>query len=88
MENSQAGQKNSVSILDGGMGHLLRRNGVEITGEVGSQERFLGVALVNRDDPELVKKCHAEFINAGANFITTNSYSCVPQCLQIGGKIS
>lgn len=33
----------AVQILDGGMGHLLRRMGVSISGAVGSQERFLGV---------------------------------------------
>jgi methionine synthase I (cobalamin-dependent) len=48
------------------MGHSLRRHGVTITGEVGSQERFLGVAMVNKTNPELVKECHLEFINAGA----------------------
>ena len=40
-------------LLDGGMGHLLRRMGVEIKGEFGSQERFLGVALANSIQPHL-----------------------------------
>ena len=70
------------------MGHSLRRHGVEISGEVGSQERFLGVALVNKSNPELVKKCHIEFINAGAQVITTNTYSCVPNCLKIEGGLT
>ena len=51
-----------VTILDGGMGHLLRRLGVAITGEVGSQERFLGVARTNVTNPSLVQKAHEEYI--------------------------
>ena len=31
-----------VCIMDGGMGHQLRRLGVEISGPIGSVERFLG----------------------------------------------
>ena len=33
---------------------MLRRLGVEIKGEVGTLERFLGVALANTEAPELV----------------------------------
>jgi len=65
-------------ILDGGMGHLLRRNGVEISGPIGTMERFLGVALANRDRPDLVLESHLQFLRAGADVITTNTYACVP----------
>ena len=41
----------AVTILDGGMGHALRRLGVEISGPIGSQRRFLGVALANLESP-------------------------------------
>merc|ERR1719326_1360862 len=70
-------------ILDGGNGHLLRRNGVKIQGEIGTMERFLGVALANLDDPSLVRRCHGAFIEAGCNVVTTNSYSCVPAALAL-----
>lgn len=73
-------------ILDGGMGHLLRRNGVEISGPIGTMERFLGVALANRDAPELVLRSHLEFIDAGADVITTNTYACVPAAVNVTGE--
>lgn len=47
--------KTAVTVLDGGMGHMLRRLGVEIKGEVGTLERFLGVALANTENPALVR---------------------------------
>lgn len=68
-------------VLDGGMGHLLRRSGVRIRGRLGSMERFLNVALANRDSPKIVVDSHLEFLRAGANVVTTNSYSCVPRAL-------
>ena len=54
-----------VTILDGGMGHLLRRLGVQIEGKVGTVERFLGVALANVQNPECVVSAHEQYINAG-----------------------
>lgn len=75
-------------ILDGGMGHLLRRNGVEISGPIGTMERFLGVALANRDAPELVRQSHMQFLGAGANVITTNTYACVPAAVSARGNAS
>ena len=60
------------------MGHELRRRGVTIKGPVGSQERFLGVALANSEQPSIVECAHSAFINAGAQAIITNNYACVP----------
>eukprot|EP00747_Dinoflagellata_sp_TGD_P209265 gnl/TRDRNA2_/TRDRNA2_82659_c0_seq3.p1 gnl/TRDRNA2_/TRDRNA2_82659_c0~~gnl/TRDRNA2_/TRDRNA2_82659_c0_seq3.p1 ORF type:complete len:309 (-),score=77.64 gnl/TRDRNA2_/TRDRNA2_82659_c0_seq3:132-1058(-) len=68
-----------VLVLDGGMGHLLRRMGVQMRGEIGSVERFLGVALANIEQPELVVDAHEQYLKAGANVVTTNSYACVPK---------
>jgi len=68
-------------VLDGGMGHLLRRKGIEISGPLGSLERFLGVAMANRDEPELVIDAHRDFLRAGADIITTNTYACVPAAI-------
>jgi glycerate kinase len=48
-------RRGGITLLDGGMGHMLRRLGVEIKGEIGSQQRFLGVALANIDQPDLGK---------------------------------
>jgi len=71
----------SPLILDGGMGHLLRRKGVQIAGPLGSLERFLGVALANRDAPEMVMDAHMEYLRAGADVITTNTYACIPAAI-------
>merc|ERR1719498_981027 len=70
-----------VTILDGGMGHQLRAMGVDISGPVGTMRRFLGVALANFEKPDIVKDAHLAYIDAGAEVIITNSYSCVPKCL-------
>lgn len=77
-------------MLDGGMGHQLKATGVKIEGPVGSMQRFLGVAMANRDQPELVRDAHLAYIDAGADVVTTNNYACVPRCLQhaAGGGIS
>lgn len=74
-----------ITILDGGMGHLLRRRGVEIKGEIGTMQRFLGVALANVNQPELVRDCHLEYLDAGADVIATNNYACVPSAIELSG---
>merc|ERR1719408_903637 len=71
-----------VAILDGGMGHQLKAMGVEISGPVGSMRRFLGVAVANVEQKQMVKDAHLAYIDAGAKIITTNTYSCVPKCLE------
>jgi len=72
----------AVTILDGGMGHQLKAMGIEVTGEVGSMRRFLGVACANTEQPDMVRDAHLAYIDAGAEVITTNSYACVPKCLE------
>lgn len=71
-----------MTILDGGMGHQLKAMGIEISGPVGSMKRFLGVATANFDKKDVVKDAHLAYIDAGAQVITTNTYSCVPKCLE------
>ena len=68
------------------MGHLLRRKGIEVQGKVGSSERFLGVALANVQNPNLVAECHNEYVKAGATVLTTNSYAAVPKALTLAGS--
>eukprot|EP00658_Telonema_sp_P-2_P081990 TRINITY_DN8553_c0_g1_i1.p1 TRINITY_DN8553_c0_g1~~TRINITY_DN8553_c0_g1_i1.p1 ORF type:complete len:242 (+),score=38.52 TRINITY_DN8553_c0_g1_i1:213-938(+) len=84
---AQAATRLSPAILiDGGMGHHLKRLGVKIEGKVGSLERFLGVCAANTTDPELVVQAHVDFIDAGADAITTNSYSVIPSVLALLGE--
>ena len=68
-------------LLDGGMGHQLKAMGVKIEGPRGSMQRFLGVAMANSKQPELVTAAHLSYIDAGADVITTNNYAVRPQTL-------
>ena len=75
---------NDVDTLDGGMGHMIKRLGVSISGaQKGAIERFYNINMVNLTDPELVQNAHISFLNAGSNVITTNNYAVVPKCLRI-----
>ena len=58
-------------ILDGGMSRELLRLGAEL-----KQPEWSALALVN--SPEIVRQVHDEFIAAGSDVITTNSYALVP----------
>lgn len=74
----------SIIVLDGGMGHELKRTGgVKISGEIGSLPRFLGVAMANIQQPEIVINAHLAFMDAGCDIITTNSYSVVPRVFEL-----
>lgn len=75
--------RKDVTILDGGMGHQLRRMGVEVAGPIGSQRRFLGVALANVERPSIVRDAHEAYVAAGARVITTNNYALVPATLAL-----
>ncbi len=53
-----------ILILDGAMGTMLQRKGLQ-----GNSESF------NLTDPETIGGIHSEYIEAGADIITTNSFS-------------
>jgi S-methylmethionine-dependent homocysteine/selenocysteine methylase len=61
----------SIRILDGGMSRELLRLGAELR-----QPEWSAVALI--ETPAIVRQVHDEFIDAGADVITTNSYALVP----------
>ena len=52
-------------FFDGGMGTLLQKNGLK-TGELPE--------LMNLSAPETLIKIHSDYINAGADIITTNTF--------------
>ena len=57
-------------ILDGGMGQeLINRN--------ASAQGVLWSARALFDHPEVVQTVHEDYIHAGADVITTNSYACI-----------
>ena len=60
-----------VIVLDGGMGRELMRIGAPF-----QQPEWSALALM--EGPEWVVQAHANFIDAGAQVITTNSYAVVP----------
>jgi S-methylmethionine-dependent homocysteine/selenocysteine methylase len=65
-------------ILDGGMGRELWRRGVEIPPILWSANALL-VA------PQIVQQVHEDYIAAGADIITLNNYSLVPDALASAG---
>ena len=68
---AEAVMAHSFCILDGGMGRELLRRGAPF-----AQPQWSALALMQA--PEVVKAVHADFIAAGAQVITTNSYALVP----------
>ncbi|WP_337269618.1 homocysteine S-methyltransferase family protein [Oryzifoliimicrobium ureilyticus] len=60
-----------VKILDGGMSRELQRLGAELR-----QPEWSAQALIDR--PDIVRQVHDQFIQAGADVVTTNSYALVP----------
>ncbi|MDP5254487.1 MULTISPECIES: homocysteine S-methyltransferase family protein [unclassified Vibrio] len=61
----------TLTILDGGMGRELKRIGAPF-----SQPLWSAQALIEATDA--VQQAHQNFIAAGAEIITANSYACVP----------
>lgn len=61
----------TIRILDGGMSRELQRLGAEL-----KQPEWSALALIN--SPDIVRQVHQEFIEAGADVVTTNSYALVP----------
>jgi len=69
-----------VILLDGGLGQ-------EIYKRAQKPAHPLWSARAMMDRPDIVKKVHQDFIKAGAQIITVNSYSCTPTRLQRDGKL-
>lgn len=65
-------------VLDGAMGSLLQRRGIE-------SDKFLWYSKANLDNPNIVKSIHLEYIEAGADIITTNTFRTNPISLKQSG---
>ena len=61
---------NGLILLDGGMGQELINRGVSGQGVLWSAKALF-------DNPAAVQAVHEDYIRAGANVITTNSYACI-----------
>ena len=64
----------NVTLLDGGMGQELLKRSKQPAHPMWSAKVLL-------DEPEIVEAAHIDFIKAGANVITINSYSATPERL-------
>ncbi len=62
---------NTMLILDGGMGRELNRRGAPFR-----QPEWSALAMI--ETPETVRDVHIDYIQSGAQVITTNSYALVP----------
>ena len=62
---------NEVVILDGGRGAELEKLGA-------SSDNALWSGRCAIDSPEIVHEVHQNFVNAGADVITTNTYESNP----------
>ncbi len=71
-------QSDRPLLLDGGMGRELLKRGVPILTHIWS-----GTALFLT--PDLVRQVHRDFIDAGADIITTNTYGLVRDRLAAAG---
>tara|TARA_B100000700_G_scaffold330317_1_gene455897 strand:- start:4465 stop:5529 length:1065 start_codon:yes stop_codon:yes gene_type:complete len=73
--------KNNILVLDGAYGVLLQSE--KLTEKDYQGERFKGhsqplqnnVDVLNITQPEIVAKLHSEYLDAGADIITTNTFS-------------
>lgn len=71
-------RNNERLVLDGGMGQELAARGVDTTHGLWSAQ-----ALIS--EPETVLAVHRDFIDAGADVITTNTYASTRRRLREGG---
>ena len=74
--------KSKLSIIDGGNGTEIEKLLPKQVLEEMSSE---WIALTSITHPEIVKKVHADFVKAGANFIIANTYN--GQLAHICGKL-
>ena len=61
----------NFKILDGGMGQELLTRGLQPISSLWS-----ATALMDKQYHKIVKDCHTDFINAGAEIILTNTFTC------------
>ena len=72
-------QTGAVIILDGGTGTSLEQRGVPMSNEVWC-------AQANLSHPEVVRAVHADYIRAGAQVITANTFATSPLIFDFHGR--
>jgi homocysteine S-methyltransferase len=68
----------SYKILDGAMGSELIKRGLSLPNHIWSAE-------ANIHHPELVQKIHRQYVDAGADYIITNTFRTTPRAYQKTG---
>ena len=63
--------RGDVILLDGGTGTEIQRKGAPMNGDVWC-------ALATRSHPEIVRDVHLDYIDAGADIITANTFASSP----------
>ena len=72
--------RQDITILDGGTGRELEKQGASIDPPLWSANAFFS-------DPDIIKKVHISFIDAGASVITTNTYALTRYHLSNADKL-
>jgi methionine synthase I (cobalamin-dependent) len=78
-------QRSRVTVLDGGMGHLIKQWGVVIPG-LAYDQQFLAGCLACQEAPDTVVRAHRAYIEAGCDVITTNNFVATLYSLGKVGK--
>ena len=68
----------SYKIMDGAMGSELIKRGLSLPNHIWSAE-------ANTHHPKLVQKIHREYVDAGADYIITNTFRTTPRAYQKTG---
>ena len=68
----------SLVLLDGSTGHELKARGVLAS--------FEGAMLANLRQPDVVTAIHAEYVDAGCDIVTTNTFTLTPDELARQGR--
>ena len=71
-------ESDKVVILDGGVGTEIQRRGVAM-----NEHAWCGVA--NRENPDVVRQVHVDYIHAGAEVITANTFGTARHVLEPAG---
>src|SRR3981189_1213407 len=76
--------KQRIAIFDGAMGVMLQHRGLSARGFRGGRFRDHAKPLRNNSDvlcltqPGLVTQVHRDYLEAGADIITTNTFTATP----------
>jgi S-methylmethionine-dependent homocysteine/selenocysteine methylase len=75
---SQAKQNSSPLILDGAIGSYLQQKGFQA-------DNIIWTTNINHSNPDVIIRIHLEYLNAGADIITTNTFRTNPSAMLKAG---